>query len=148
MVPVDAVYLGPERGAHSPSWARIEKGEVVLVALRERRLDGGKGSGKFRDLVSSTTSVVVASKTEEGLARASKLAVVPYGDGRLTLEREAGESTHVDATEHYFGGGSKTERLPIENGRLHVALRERAGDGSIIEWIELNFGRKSAVSNP
>ena len=83
MVPIDAAYLGPERGAHSSSWARIENGEVVLVALRERCLDGQKGSGKFRDLVSSTTSVVVASKTNDGLPRTSKLAVVPYGEGEL-----------------------------------------------------------------
>jgi hypothetical protein len=136
--PIDAEYLGAQRGAHSSSWARIENGEVVLVALRERRLDGQKGSGKFRDLVSSTTSAVVASKTNDGLARASKLAVVPYGDGELTLKREAGDSTHADATEHYFGGGSKTRQLTIQNGLLHVALRERAEDGSVIEWIELN----------
>jgi hypothetical protein len=138
MVPLDAAYFGPERGAHSSSWVRMEKGEVVLVALRERCLDGGKGSGKFRDLVSSTTSVVVASKTEEGLARASKLAVVPYGEGEVRLKREGSESAHVEATEHYFGGGSKTRQLSIEDGQLQVAVRERGEDGSVIEWIELN----------
>ena len=147
MIPIDAAYHRPQRGAHSSSWARIENGEVVLVALRERRFDGRKGSGKFRDLVASNTSLVVASKTSDGIARATKLAVVPYGDGKLTLKREAGESTPADATEHYFGGGSKTERLTIENGRLHVTLRERAEDGSIIEWIELNVHSTSVVSH-
>jgi hypothetical protein len=138
ILPIDAVYLGPERGAHSSSWARIENGEVVLVALRERCLDGLKGSGKFRDLVSSTTSVVVASKTNDGLARASKLAVVPYGEGEVTLKREGSETAHAEATEHYFGGGSKTRQLSIDNGRLQVAVREHTEDGSVIEWIELN----------
>ena len=109
-----------------------------MVALRERCLDGGKGSGKFRDLVASTTSVVVASKTEEGLGRATKLAVVPYGDGEVRLKREGSESAHVEATEHYFGGGSKTRQLSIEEGQLRVAVRERGEDGSVIEWIELN----------
>jgi hypothetical protein len=138
VVPIDAAYLGPERGAHSPSWARIENGEVVLVALRERCLDGQKGSGQFRDLVSSTTSVVVASKTNDGLARASKLAVVPYGEGEVRLKREGSETAHAEATEHYFGGGSKTRQVPIENGRLQVAVREHTEEGSVIEWVELN----------
>ena len=138
ILPIDAVYLGPERGAHSSSWARIENGEVVLVALRERCLDGLKGSGKFRDLVSSTTSVVVASKTNDGLARASKLAVVPYGEGEVTLKREGSETAHAEATEHYFGGGSKTRQLSIDIGRLQIAVREHTEDGSVIEWIELN----------
>jgi hypothetical protein len=139
MVPLDAAYLGPERGAHSSSRARIENGEVVLVALRERRLDGRKGSGRFRDLVASTTSVVVASKTSDGLARTAKLAVVPCGDGELTLKREPARLAHADATEHYFGGGHKIKRLSTENGHLHVTLRERAEDGSVVEWLEVNF---------
>ena len=138
IVPIDSAYLGPERGAHSSSWARIENGEVVLVALRERCLDGRKGSGKFRDLISSNTSVVVASKTNDGLVRASKLAVVPFGEGEVTLQRIASEAAHAEATEHYFGGGSRTLQLSQENGRLQVPLRERAEDGSVIEWIELN----------
>jgi hypothetical protein len=136
-VPIDAAYFGPERGAHSPSWARIENGEVVLVALRERCLDGQKGSGKFRDLVTSNTSVVIASKTNDGLARASKLAVVPYGEGEITLQRPAIETARVEATEHYFRGGSKTTQLSVEHGRLQIPLRERAEDGSVVEWIEL-----------
>ena len=139
MIPVDVAYHGPQRGAHSSSWARIENGEVVLVALRERRLDGRKGSGKFRDLVASNTSLVVASKTSDGITRATKLAVIPYGDGGLTLKRTAGDTGYADATEHYFGGGSKTRQLSIENGRLQVALRERTEDGSVVEWVELTM---------
>jgi hypothetical protein len=81
---------------------------------------------------------VVASKTNDGLARASKLAVVPYGEGEVTLKREGSETAHAEATEHYFGGGSKTRQLSIDNGRLQVAVREHTEDGSVIEWIELN----------
>ncbi|HMD83262.1 MAG TPA: hypothetical protein VKO18_01020, partial [Terriglobia bacterium] len=138
-VPIDAAYLGPERGAHASSWARIENGEVVLVALRERCLDGRKGSGKFRDLVTSNTSMVVASKTNDGLAHASKLAVVPYGDGEITLQRADNGTTRAEATEHYFGGGRKTTQLPVAHGRLQIPLREHAEDGSVVEWIEISF---------
>jgi hypothetical protein len=139
MVPIDAGYFGPVRGAHAWSWARIENGEVVLVALRERCLDGRKGAGKFRDLVSANTSVVVASKTRDGIERATKLAVVPYGEGALTVKREAGAFPSVSMTEHYFGGRSNVRRLSVESGRLRVPLRERSEDGSILEWIELDM---------
>jgi hypothetical protein len=138
MVPIDAAYLGPERGAHSSSWARIENKEVVLVALRERRLDGRKGTGKFRDLVSSNTSVVVASKTSEGIARTTKLAVVPYGEGELVIQRSDGQTSEAAVTEHYFGGNSKESRIEIRAGTLRVPLRERDEKGSPVEWIELN----------
>jgi hypothetical protein len=83
--------------------------------------------------------VVVASKTSDGIARATRLAVVPYGDGDLTLKREPAGSAYANATEHYFGGGHKTKRLSIENGHLHVTLRERAEGGSVVEWIEVEF---------
>jgi hypothetical protein len=139
MIPLDAAYLGPERGAHAWSWARVEKGEVVLVALRKQCPDGRKGAGKFRDLVATNTSVVVASKTRDGIARATKLAVVPYGEGELTIKREAGASASVAMTEHYFGGGSKTRSLSVENSFLRVPLRERSEGGSVLEWIELDI---------
>ena len=139
IIPIDATYLGPERGAHSSSWARIENGEVVLVALRERTLDGRKGSGKFRDLVSSNTSLVVASKDSHGIAQAAKLAVVPYGDGELILRREGNKSTNAEVTEHYFGGKSKRTQLAVEDGHLRLRLRSRAEDGSVVEWIEVDF---------
>jgi hypothetical protein len=138
ITPIDEEYYGPERGAHSSSWARSENGEVVLVALRERRLDGRKASGKFRDLVTSNTSVVIASKTGDGLTRATKLAVVPFGEGEITLQRPLDETAHAEATEHYFGGGSKAIQLSQQKGRLQVSLRERAEDGSVVEWIEVN----------
>jgi len=140
MVPIDAAYLGPEHGAHSPSWARIENNQVVLVALRERRLDGRKGTGKFRDLVSSNTSVVVASKTSDGIASATKLAVVPYGEGELVIQRSDGRTSEAAVTEHYFGGNSKESRIEIREGTLRLPLRERDEKGSPLEWLELTVG--------
>jgi hypothetical protein len=136
--PVDADYIGPTRGAHSPSWARFENNQLVAVALRTRRLDGREGSGKFRDVVETSAPVVIASKTDEGIAQAAKLAVVPYGEGEVTLHRASQQAAEASVIEHYFGGESKQSRLEIRDGALRLALRERDEKGSPIEWIEVN----------
>lgn len=139
IIPVDAAYHGPARGAHISSWARMENGEIVLVALRKRRWDGRPGLGKFRDLIVCDTSVVIASKTEEGLVRAKRLAIVPYGSGELALKREGGSDQSAEVTEHYFRGGSTQKRLPVENAQLRIPLREHSEDGSLVEWIEVTL---------
>lgn len=139
IIPVDAAYHGPARGPHIPSWARVEKGEVVLVALRERCWDGQRGSGKFRSLVSTNTTVVAASKTEDGLARASRLAVVPYGDGELTIRREDPRPSVAHIKQHSFPGNLNESRIDIRDGVLHLPLRERDDRGSPVEWIEVEI---------
>jgi hypothetical protein len=136
--PVDADYIGPTRGAHTSSWARFENGEVVAVALRTFRLDGRHASGKFRDMVETSAPVVIASKTEQGIAQAAKLAVVPYGDGEVTLHLGDPQATQAVVLEHYFGGGSQENRVEIRNGTLRLALRERDEKGSPVEWIEVS----------
>ena len=138
--PVDADYLSVTRGAHTSSWARFESGELVGVALRTRRLDGREGPVKFRDLVQTSASVVAASKTSDGIARTTKLAVVPYGEGELVIQRSDGQTSEAAATEHYLGGSSKESRIEIREGTLRLPLRERDEKGSPLEWIELNVG--------
>jgi len=59
--------------------------------------------------------------------------------------RGAHDAAMRDPASLAFGGGSKTRQLPAENGRLQVAVRERAEGGSIIKWIELNVHSKSAA---
>jgi hypothetical protein len=138
ILPLDADYEAPTRGAHASSWARLENGDVVLVALRTQSIAGGMGSGKFRDLVSTNASVVVAARSSGSIARAVQLGVVPYGDGELSVKRD-GSATSVNATEHYFGGGQRSLQLAVENGHLRVPLRERAEDGSLVEWIDISI---------
>jgi hypothetical protein len=135
--PVDADYLSVTRGAHASSWGRFESGELVGVALRTRRLDGREGAGKFRDIVRTTTSVVAASKTSHGLAKTTRLAVVPYGEGELVIQRSDRQASEAAVTEHYFGGNSKESRIEIREGTLRLPLRERDETGSPVEWIEV-----------
>jgi hypothetical protein len=163
--PVDADYLSVTRGAHSSSWARFESGELVGVALRTRRLNGQAGGvaqallpvqtplsmrdngaqasvpvplAKFRDVVQASASVVAASKSSDGIARATKLAVVPYGEGELVVQRSDRKAAEAAVTEHYFGGNTKESHIEIHDGTLRLPLRERDENGSPLEWIELN----------
>lgn len=135
IVPIDGEFYGPERGPHLPSWARMENGEVVLVALRTVGFDGRAISGRFRSLVITNAPVVVASRTTEGITETTHLAAVPFGEGELTVKRSRGASARL--TEHYFKAASSTSQLKIANGELRIPLREKSESGAVIEWIEI-----------
>jgi hypothetical protein len=137
--PIDADYFSPTRGARAPSWARMENGEVVLLALRAGGGFGGKGAAKFGELAETSASVVVASKTAEGIERSSRLAVVPYGEGELRIKRAGAEMKPAQIIEHAWGNRlGKSVSIPVKNGTLAIPLRERTDDGSPVEWIEVN----------
>ncbi len=137
VVPLDAEYLVPQTGAHTSSWVRMEDGKVVLAAFREHRLDGRKGVCRFEDLISTTASVVVASRTADGLAKTSKLGLVPYGGGEVRLRRA--DSAAAQVSEHGFDGNVVRRRVPLTNGELRLAFRERADNGAPVEWLEVDF---------
>jgi hypothetical protein len=139
MEPVEADYNAPTRGAHSASWARFEHGELVGVALRTYRLDGRRASGKFRDVIETTVPVVVSSKTEGGILGAANLAVVPYGQGEVTIHRVAQESAEARVIEHCFGGSAHERTVEVRDGALRLPLREHNEKGTPVEWIEVMF---------
>ncbi|MFN8009394.1 MAG: hypothetical protein U0V70_20660 [Terriglobia bacterium] len=141
IVPLDADYYGPVRGAHTSSWLRFENGELVMAALREYRLTGGKGSKRYQDQMETTTSVVVSSKTSDGISKTSRLAVVPFGEGELRLRRED-QSSGLIMTEHYFPRGARSAELKTQNGELRIPLREKSEDGTLIEWIDIEVQRQ------
>jgi hypothetical protein len=137
--PIDADYVSSTRGARSPSWARMENDQVVLLALRACRGLGGKGAAKFADWAEASASVVVASKSAEGVERASRLAIVPYGDGELRIRRAGKQAKSAEIIEHAWGNRlGRSVSIPVKNGTLTIPLRERADDGSPVEWIEVN----------
>lgn len=140
--PLDAGdYASPTRGARTSSWVRRENGEVVLVALRKNRLEGGPGAGKYQNLIAANASVVIASKSSEGIGRASRLGIVHYGDGELSIQREDQSSTEAKVTEYFFGGRVSEGKVPIRAGMLDYQFGERGADGTPIEWIEIEIKR-------
>ncbi|MGH9397237.1 MAG: hypothetical protein ACRD18_10360 [Terriglobia bacterium] len=138
--PIGAEYVSPTRTAHSPSWARIENQNVVLLALRGCGWFGRKAVAEYDNLAQTTASVVVASKTDEGIQRASRLAIVPYGVGEVRITRDRKKGKSVEIIEHCWGNRiRKKEGISVENGMLIIPLRERTEDGSPVEWIEVNL---------
>ncbi len=143
VVPLDAQYGAPTRGARTRSWARLEEGEVVLIALRPAcEMDGAFNESTtqeaaLRDKVHANVPVVVASHTRDGLERASALALVPCGDGEVNIRRAEGREAEV--TEHWFGGASTSTRVPIRNGFCRLTLRTHGENNRPLEWIELRI---------
>jgi hypothetical protein len=136
--PLDQVLLGGSNGARSSSWARIENGEPVLVALRAHGFDGHPGPRRYKDVVESATSVVVASRTPGGIAKAAKLGIVPYGKGELIIKREGHENSAAITT-HRFRLPPVKARLSLTGGELRVPIAERLQDGSVVEWLEVDL---------
>jgi hypothetical protein len=136
---IDGEYQGPARGAHSSSWARLENGEVMLVAP-ERRLDGRKGAGKFRDLTMQHFG-------GRGFQDYKAFQVSIGGSlwhGELILKRTRTKTVLV--TEHFLEG--KENDLSGQESEIAGALWERATSGSLsnglrsrLHWFPLSCRR-------
>ncbi len=143
IVPLGTIFEGATMGARAHSWARLEQGKLVLLAYRPP-VAGMIGSlarftddPRYANLVTSQVPVVVASKTNDPITRCRVLAVVPYGEGELTIRREAGKEATL--TSHYFGGATTQEVVAIRDAQLRFSPRIRHGGGSSLEWIEVQI---------
>jgi hypothetical protein len=143
VVPLDGVTNGATRGAHSRSWARIENGKAVLLAIRPPnpgeidmvRVD--EETARLRAMVRAPMPVVVASQTNDEVARAPRLAIAAYGDGDISIQRALG--TSADVTAHHFGGALTKSRASIEQGWLRISVKSTNGDNSPVEWLEVRI---------
>jgi hypothetical protein len=143
VLPIGSVSFAPATGAHARSWARIENGQLVLLAFRppipgeENPLAHANDvDPRVKDAVHSKVPVVVTSIGSQSIARSDKLAVVAYGEGEIDIRREQGE--HAEILSHYFGGASTVASAPIANGRLTFTARERNPAGEPLEWMEVS----------
>lgn len=141
-IPFPTQQIGPTRGAHAQSWARIEKGEVVLLALRPYYLgiigeSADPAIKQFEAMVRTTVPVVVASKTEEGIDRSRRLAVVPFGDGEIVIGTKRTGKASLAA--HYLDGHVEHREAEVRNDGLHLAVYERSDTYGPIEWIEVRL---------
>ena len=144
ILPINYLLEAPSQGAHPRSWARFEEGNLVLLAMRPSLaweaspLSLNTDDPRIKNAVRCVAPVVVASKTNEGIASTSKLAIVPYGEGEIVVRRETGKKAEIVA--HYFGDVSEIRSsTAIGNGELKLAAQERNAAGVPLEWIEVNI---------
>jgi hypothetical protein len=144
ILPIGSVSFAPTNGAHARSWARIENGQLVLLAFRPS-IPGEENplvhasdiDPRVKGAVRSTSPVVVAALGSQSIARSNQLAVVAYGEGEIDIRREQGGQAEILC--HYFGGAMITAKAPITNDRLKFDVYQRNAAGELLEWVEVNI---------
>jgi hypothetical protein len=139
--PLAVSWQGGLRAAFAPSWERVEDGKTVLLALRTHRFDGKPAIRSYKDVLDTDVMLVVASLTEEDIARAARLGIVPFGGGACTIRR-VGECRSVKLIEHYFDGSSWETRIPCQEDVIELSLWQTR-EGHILEWLEVVFAEES-----
>jgi hypothetical protein len=143
VIPFGSVSQAPTFGVRARSWARVERGQLVLLAFRppvpgeENPLASQPEDPRILDVVRAHAPVVVASQGSEGITRSSKLAIVSYGDGEIFIRREQGKKAEM--VSHYFGNTAMPANASIEDGFLRIVAIERDPAGKPLEWIEVRI---------
>jgi hypothetical protein len=143
VLPFGETSEAPTMGAHARSWARIEGGQLVLLAYRppapgeENPLVTQPADLRFKDVVRAHVPLVVASRDSEDITRSSKLAVVSYGGGELLIRRQQGRQAVV--VSHYLGNTTVPGEASVEDGFLRLDVAERNAAGQPLEWIEIHI---------
>ena len=143
VLPFGTISQAPTFGAHARSWARMEGGELVLLAFRppipgeQNPLASQPTDPRLKDVVQSSAPVIIASRDSKGITRSSKLAIVSYKGGEISLRRQ--EGTKAEIRSHYFGDTSTQSNAPIEGGRLKIMVEDRNSAGKPLEWIEISI---------
>ena len=143
VLPFGSISQAPTFGAHARSWARMEGGQLVLLAFRppvageENPLASQATDPRIKDVVHSSVPVVIASRGNEGITRSGTLAIVSYGSGDIVIRRQQGKQAEI--LSHYFGDGAVPGKASIEGGFLTITAAERDSGGKPLEWIEVRI---------
>jgi hypothetical protein len=140
VIPLDNLDDAATRGAHTRSWVRLEGEKPVLLAIRPA-MPGGtetiaahRNASPLRELVQTDVPVVVASQTSDDVTQTTRLAVVPYAPGRVSIARKSGQRASVIL--HYFKGATSRSQARIEDGRLVLTIPQDA-NREPLEWVEV-----------
>jgi hypothetical protein len=143
VLPFGSISQAPTFGAHARSWARMEGGQLVLLAFRppiageENPLASQATDARIKDVVHSGMPVVIASRDSEGITRSGMLAIVSYGSGEVVIRRQQGKQAEI--VSHYFGDGAVPGKASIADGFLRITAAERDSAGKPLEWIEVRI---------
>jgi hypothetical protein len=143
VLPFGSVSEAPTFGAHARSWARLEGGQLVLLAFRppipgeQNPLALQSADPRIKDVVRSRAPVVVASEGSEGITRSAKLAIVSYGSGEIFIRRQQGKQAEIRS--HYFGDTVVPGKASVSDGYLRIIAADRDSTGKPLEWIEVRI---------
>jgi hypothetical protein len=143
ILPLGSVSEAPTFGAHARSWARLEGGQLVLLAFRppipgeENPLALRSTDPRIKDVVRSPAPVVVSAEGSEGITRSGKLAIVSYGSGEIVIRRQQGKQAEIRS--HYLGNTVVPGEASVSDGFLRVTAAERDSTGKPLEWIEVHI---------
>ena len=113
VIPLGTISEAPTFGAHARSWARIEDGQLVLLAFRplsqvKRTRLHYAGWIRFLRMLFIRAYLWSLPRVDGSITRDGELAVVPYGEDKITIRREIGKQAKVIS--HYFGGEVTQDR--------------------------------------
>jgi len=142
VLPLGNVDIAPSLGAHAKSWARFERGELVLYARRPMRrgedselVTAAEEDARVAGVLRAEMPVIVAAKDARGITASKRLAVVTYGAGMVDLRRDSGRRAEV--THHFLGGGVERSSAEVAGERLRFAVKD--GEERAVEWVEVSF---------
>lgn len=148
IVPLEVISQGYTVGARARSWARIEDGELTLIAYRPR-VQGGVSplvsvvtDPMLVGAVQSKVAVVVGARGKGGITRSKDLAIVPYEGGEIAIRRAQGK--RATAISHYFGGATHKQEVVISNGSFQVTAM-MVMQQMPIEWIEVKITESPVI---
>jgi len=141
IVPLDVIWQGYTAGARAQSWARVEDGDLTLLAYRPPTgeaspLPSAVTDARVTGAVQSNVQAVVAARGSGGIARCGELAIVPYQSGEIVVRRERGE--RATTVSHYFGGATVRQELRIDGGSLRITAKT-VEQRMPLEWIEVTI---------
>jgi hypothetical protein len=127
-------------GPRARSWARIEDGEAVVIALRPPR----DGTASAPGIAAADGRTVIASLTSAGIRESAALAIVPFDPANVTIA--LGRRPAPRAIAHLLGGAAHP--LDVRTGAEAVTLHANTTthDGTPVEWIELRFGTEGPAT--
>jgi hypothetical protein len=143
IVPLGGVSQGATRGAHARSWARLEGGQLVLFAYRQRiageefALAEKTDDPRIQFAISASAPVIVSSKTAESIVHSKLLAVATYAPGEISIRRDSGNKAAI--TSHYLGGATAHDTAIVQDGRLVLRPAMRNAAGQPLEWMEVRI---------
>ncbi|WP_187774775.1 TIM-barrel domain-containing protein [Pedobacter sp. BS3] len=137
--PLQTTQIGAN-GGRASSWIRFEHDVPVLMALRTQHImTGDPIPAACQDQVKSTAKVVIASADEQEIAKTTKLNVVPFADGTLTIHHNGKEKTATVITHTFNNPATVAVKYDLKQGVLNLPLTERLKNGMLVERMEVVF---------